>query len=484
MKGKLLAFGVSLLAMATIGVVQLQTKAVDSSRDCDQFAVIRCGTVNGDELRAEYDSNNGSGANGDTTVQGDIKKVFTAMGISRADLQGGFKQGVVHKDGTVTVDGKVVATGAHMAARGLGGTTIAGTNAQKVSVSAMADAQTALVKMDQNGKFLFAIMKPCGNPVTAAAKVQQQQPQPQPEAKCVSLTVVEQERTKFAATAQASTSGGAQVKSFTFKVFRSDNTVVFDNTYPATSNEQSVVYIVNEPGTYRVKATIDTTEGVKGGPNCEATFTVKDVPVQPAPAVDIQKFVDNDKKFLRVNANVEFSYRIDVKNTGNVDLDNVVVTDTPDRGITLVSVSPPSGKIENNTFMYTIPKLLKGETRTFALTAKVPVAQAGRLVNTVCVDAPAVPGSPDKCDKAEVEVPPAPVPGKIEVCLKNEDRFVQINENEFNDQIHSRNRADCEVVEAPAELPQTGPVETIMSAFGAMSMVGASAYYLTSRRHA
>ncbi|MES2876735.1 MAG: LPXTG cell wall anchor domain-containing protein [Patescibacteria group bacterium] len=488
MKGKLLAFGVSLLAMATIGVVQLQSKAVDGNRDCDQFAVIRCGTMNADELRAEYDSNNTAGTNGYTQAQGDIKKVFTAMGISKADLQGGFKQGVVYKNGNVEVDGKVVATNAQMAARGLGGTQIAGTNAQKVSVSAMSDAQTAMVKLDQNGKFLYAVMKPCGNPVSATPK-EEPKPEPKPIAKCVGLTVTQQERTKFSVTTTASAKDGAKIKGYNIKLYRGSDAII-DKTYPSTTESQTVVYVVETPGEYTVKAIVDTSEGPKQGKQCEATFTVTALPPPPPtpiPGVTITKHVDTDKKYARVNTNVAFSYKIDVTNTGNTDLDNVTVTDTPDRAITLVSVMPPStspesSKIENNSLVISKLKLLKGETRTFTITAKVPVYVAGKLANTVCVDAPTVPGNPDKCDKAEVEVPPAPVPGKIEVCLKNEDRFVQINENEYNEQIHSKNPEDCKTPELPAELPETGPTEAILSVVGAMSLVGSSAYYFASRR--
>jgi uncharacterized repeat protein (TIGR01451 family) len=360
MKGKFLGFGLALLATATIGLVQLQVRAADDSRDCDKFAVIRCGTMTAAELRAEYDTNNGSPMNGDTTKQPDIKKVFTGMGISATDLDGSFKAGTVYRDGTVKVNGSVVATNAKMAARNLGGTPIAGTNADKISVSAMASAQTALVKMDQSGKFLFAVMKPCGNAVTATPK---ETPAPTP--------------------------------------------------------------------------------------------TPTPTPT-PAPSIDVIKYVGNNSKYERVGVNVEFSYRIDVKNTGNVDLDNVLVTDTPDRAITLISVSPPTGKIENNTFMYTIPKLLKGETRTFTLTAKVPAYMAGRLINTVCVDTPTIPGSPDKCDKAEVDVPP-----KTEQPPTPEQPTV-----------------------TPTELPQTGPTDVVLQIVGAMSLVGASAYYIASRRTA
>ncbi len=491
MKGKLLAFGVSLLAMATIGVVQLQIKAVDSSRDCDQYAVIRCGTLNGDELRAEFESNNTAGANGYTTEQGDIKKIFNSMGITKAELTG-FKPGIVYKNGNVEVDGKVVATDAMMAARGLGGTQIAGTNAQKVSVSAMGDAQTAMVKLDQNGKFLFAVMKPCGNPVTASPKQQPTpEPQPQPVAKCVNVTVTQQERTKYLVKVTASVKDGAKIKGYTIKL-TNGSTVVVDKTYPSTSDTQSVVYVVETPGEYKVKATVDTSEGVKGGPDCETTFTVPKPPVviteTPTPGVDITKFVNNDKKYALVNTNVEFNYTIAVKNTGNTDLDNVVVTDTPDRGVTLISVTPPSGTITRNVFTYTIPKLLKGETRTFVLTAKVPQAQAGRIINTACVDAPAVTGNPDKCDKAEVEVPPTPVPGKLEVCVLNEKVVRMIDEAEVkaNPTLYSTNLSLCakeDKAEAlPQELPATGTTETVLSIIGAMSLVGASAYYVASRR--
>lgn len=487
MKGKFLAFGVSLLAMATIGVVQLQTKAVDNSRDCDQYAVIRCGALNGDELRAEFESNNTSGSNGYTTEQGDIKKIFNSMGINKADLEGGFKQGIVYKNGNVEVDGKVVATNAQVAARGLGGTQIPGTNAQKVPASAMGDAQTAMVKMDQDGKFLFAVMKPCGNPVTAEPK-KTPEPQPEPKAECVSLKLIEQEPTKYALTATAKVSGGAKIESYTFELFRGTDRIM-NNTYASTNESQSVVYVVTDPGEYKATVSVKTSEGAKTSNTCQVTFSRKATPPPPpqTPAVDITKFVNNDQKYARVNTNVEFSYRIQVKNTGTVDLENVTVTDTPNAGITLIErVTPPidGAKFANNTFTITGMKLLKGEVRTFTLYAKVPVALAGKLPNTVCVDAPAVPGTPDKCDTAEVEVPPTPVPGKIEVCLKNEDRYVQINENEFNDQIHSRNPDDCKKVETPTELPETGPVETFASIIGAMSLVGASAYYVVSRRSA
>lgn len=381
MKARLMGLSVSILALLGAGVSITQVSALDTSRDCDQYAIIRCGTMSPNELRTEYASNNANGSNGYSGTQSDIQRIFSAMNISRDSLNGTFKNGVVYRNGEVKVDGKTVATGAVMAARGLGGTQIAGTNAQRVSVSAMGDAQTAMVKMDGNGKFLYAVMKPCGNPVTATPT--ETTPPQQPE---------------------------------------------------------------------------------------------------PKPGVTIEKYVNRDKKYQRVNENVEFSYRIVVKNTGETNLKNVKVTDTPQAGITLLSVQPPVGQIRNNVFTYTIPQLSKGESRSFAITAKVPAYKAGKLVNTVCVDAPEVPGNPDKCDKATVEVPPTPVPGKIEVCVLADKTIQQIEETAFNPSLHSKNLDDCEETVTPPELPKTGMVDSILSMVGAMSLAGSGAYYAMSRR--
>lgn len=464
MKGKLLAFGVSLLAMATIGVVQLQTQAAEPGQ---VNSAPRCNV----DVKGQRDSAfkvSGSRATVDFTVKGvDGCKVQVSGNSFYAPTMDGrpYDQQILFDRKT-----KVLSKGDHSITVNL-----PTTSTKQKGCFYQVDLTYGTHNVQPVLAYGHGKIEGCG-----------EQP-PKPKAECVSVKVIEQERTKFLVKAKANATGGAKIKSYTLKVFKGDS-VLYDNTYQNTTEEQSVVYIVNEPGEYRVKATVETTEGVKKSAACEATFRVTALPPPPptpTPAVDITKHVDNDKKYIRVNANVEFTYKIDVRNTGSVDLDNVVVTDTPAQGITLLSVTPPSGKIENNIFSYTIPKLLKGETRTFVLTAKVPVSLAGKLLNTVCVDAPAVPGNPDKCDTAEVEVPPTPVPGKIEVCRLADKTIIQINENEFDIAIHSKTLSDCDEVkeEAPAELPQTGPAEAILSVVGAMSLVGASAYYATSRRH-
>lgn len=157
----------AMFAVISIGFLsQTPASALDNTRDPDQYAVIYNGTMTVNEAHSKYDE----GA-----------KIFQSFGISKADLASGrFVEGIVHRNGNVTVNGDIVATGAVTAIRNMsGGTPIVGTNAARYPTSRMADDQTAFVKLDRNGRFLFAIMKPCGNPVTATPP-----PAPKPSAIC------------------------------------------------------------------------------------------------------------------------------------------------------------------------------------------------------------------------------------------------------------------------------------------------------------
>lgn len=396
MRGKLLGFALALLSVATIGVVQQQAKAyVDTSPDCDKFSVIWCGSKTGSILRTEYDTLGTSNANGSTLKQADIPKIFTALGISRSDLNGDYQMGTVYQDGTVHVGSKVVAKSAVMAARYLGGTAIAGTTAAKVSVSKMASAQQALVKFDQYGRFRFAIMTPCSNPVIATPT------QPAPVAACKSLSVsyLDEAHTKLSFKGQAEVNYGAQVQSYEFRVYDAKGNLVDTKSVVSTSTSASVTYTQTKPGNYTVKLVVHTNIGErKDSSHCVASFTV---PVPKKPGIKIEKFV-NGKKADQVAANQPFKYTVKVTNTGNVKLTDATVVDVPQEGITLVSAA--EGTIANNHWTTKVT-LNPGETKLFTLVAKVPTYRAGALVNNVCVDATEIPGTPDSCDHVTVKLP-------------------------------------------------------------------------------
>jgi uncharacterized repeat protein (TIGR01451 family) len=434
MKGKFVAFLLALFGVASIGIVQLQAEAasIDNTRDCDRFAVVYCGTMSVAEARNKYD-------------QRDHARVFSSMGIGKSELSGTFRDGVVYQDGRVVVNGRTVATGATMAARGLGGSSISGTTASKVSVSRMGSAQTAMVKFDQNGRFLFAVMKPCGNPVTATP-TQPPKPEPKPSAVCKGLSKTKLEKNSYRFEARAAVKNGAKVKSYEFQVNRNGSKVA-TKTVRTSNLSARYTYRADKPGSYVVKVTVHTSVGAKSSADCVQKFTVDKPEQQKTPAVEVEKFVEN-LKYKRVGVNVEYDYQINVTNTGNRDLKNVVVTDTPVEGITLVSAD--QGNVEDNTWTHTIPSLTKGETMSFTLSAKVPEYLAGKLTNTVCVDTPEVPGDKDDCDTADVDVPK---PGE-----------------------------EVPPAETPEELPETGPAEAALQMIGAMSLAGSGAYYVASRR--
>jgi uncharacterized repeat protein (TIGR01451 family) len=136
--------------------------AIDTTRDCDTVAIIKCGSMTVSELQGDV-------------KQGDVPTVYANFGINQNQLNG-FVDGVVWKDGRVTLgtkgQGQLVATNAVTAGRWNNPTSdmtkIPNTDrAYRMSTSHFVDdGQIAFIKM-VNGKFIFAVIKTCGNPVTA-----------------------------------------------------------------------------------------------------------------------------------------------------------------------------------------------------------------------------------------------------------------------------------------------------------------------------
>lgn len=236
----------------------------------------------------------------------------------------------------------------------------------------------------------------------------------------------------------------------------------------------------------------------------------------PKPGVEITKTVGGVEK-KTVNLNTNYTYTVVVKNTGNVDLKDVVLTDTPQTGVTLVSSEV--GTITNNVWKHTLSLLKVGESKEFTLTAKVVNYKSGDLKNTVCVETPTIPGTnPDDCDDAYVNVPEAkkiqvcdiasgkiitideadkdkevyaPVDSekcKIKVCDLNTKTVVTIQKEtyESDKSRYTEDLTKCNpVTPTPTptpELPSTGPGEVLMGMVGAGSVAGAGYYWRASRR--
>ena len=149
---------------ATMLFARPVSAAIDTTPDCDTVAIIKCGSSSVSELQTD-------------ASKGDVPTVYNNFGISHSELKG-FVDGVVWKDGRVTLgtkgEGKLVATNAITAGRWNNPTSdmtkIPNTDrAYRMSTSHFVDdGQIAFVKI-VNGKFDFAVIKTCGNPVTAKA---------------------------------------------------------------------------------------------------------------------------------------------------------------------------------------------------------------------------------------------------------------------------------------------------------------------------
>src|ERR1700741_4432419 len=147
---------------ATMLFARPVSAAIDTTPDCDTVAIIKCGSSSVSELQTD-------------ASKGDVPTVYNNFGISHSELKG-FVDGVVWKDGRVTLgtkgEGKLVATNAITAGRWNNPTSdmtkIPNTDrAYRMSTSHFVDdGQIAFVKI-VNGKFDFAVIKTCGNPVTA-----------------------------------------------------------------------------------------------------------------------------------------------------------------------------------------------------------------------------------------------------------------------------------------------------------------------------
>lgn len=166
MKAKiLLACAVSLLFMPF---------AVTGSgpRDCDSNAIVYCGAYAKDGLINKIQ--NGDGRNKD------LKQIFNHFGVSTQQIgSNNTLHGFVRRDNTVWVGGKQVATNALAAGRQyMPGSVKSGTVWLRPPSTSFQNSQLEAFVHMQNGKFKWAIIKSCGNFVSA--KVQAPTPPPTP----------------------------------------------------------------------------------------------------------------------------------------------------------------------------------------------------------------------------------------------------------------------------------------------------------------
>ncbi len=289
--------------------------------------------------------------------------------------------------------------------------------------------------------------------------------QSEPKYTCDNLTVKKLERTKFEFST-AYTVKDATFKQVEYVVRNASGVEVYRGTNNIFSTETTGKYSVQS----YVTVTVNGTDKTVTSNLCKKEF---EVVKEKVPGVDIDKKVDG-VEHKTVTVNQVFTYQLVVTNTGDVDLTNVKVTDNAPAHVQFISAD--KGTITNNKWSYTIPELKIGESVNINITAKVTKEVAGTIKNTACVDAPQVPGNPDDCDDATVDV-------KIKVCELATKKIITIKKNDFDASKHSSNFNDCaETPVPPHELPTTGVSDGLSALLGLGSLVASVSYYIASRR--
>lgn len=262
------------IAMLLSGVLMLSVfngiSQAALPRNCDNNSIVYCGAVDTNELTQKYNENK----------TGDLPTIYNAYGVNASHFPGA-KMGEARKDGTIVVNGEVVATNAHS----IGRQNIAGSTPKVIggktyynspnSTAFLSNSIAAFVFFDANGAFKSYIITSCANPgdatpVPPKPKPPVEKPKP-PVYKCDALTLrtISTEQRRYAFDLTYTVANGAALKSVDYDF--GDGTGQ-DNVAPEAA--KTIEHTYSKAGTYTTTATLHFTVGdaVKDV-SCSVTIT-------------------------------------------------------------------------------------------------------------------------------------------------------------------------------------------------------------------
>ena len=418
------------LAITIAGVLSLTVfngdSRADITRNCDNNSIINCGAADANELSQKFNENK----------TGDLATIYSSYGIS-SSMFASAKMGEVRKDGTVVVNGEVVATDA----MSIGRQSIAGSTPKVIggktyydsppSTSFLSNSISAFVFFDGNGQFKSAIITSCGNPLTG-------KPKPKPAYKCNSLVAAAVTRTKYTFTATASAENGASIVNYTYD---------FGDGKSVTTSEKTVSHEYEKAGTYKAKVTANVKVGNETKPatgtQCETSVKIGE-PIYKCDALALRT-ISAEKR--------QYAYDL---------------TYTAQNGATLQTVDYDFG--DNSSQLGLTPEAAKSVQHTYAkegaykTVATLHFSVDGAVKEARCEVAITV--SPEMCPlnptlpKGDARCAPCVVPGKEQ---------------------YPKDSPYC-VSPPPAELPKTGPMDMLFGGLGVSSVFAAGYYWFMSRR--
>lgn len=432
---QLLIAGVFVAAMA--GAISLghATKQSTIAADCTPNAILKCGTSNANNFIDRVSAN-----------EQNTQWIYNGFGLQANEYQkfrSEAKHGIAYKDGTIKVDGQIVATNSWSIGRshknhawdwnGLWANT-----SQTVFVG---NEVPVMVLFNDNGEMDFAVMYDCGNPTTGTII--------RNNAECNSLTKTE-------------VPGKKDTYKFTVDAPHSQNVsiakVVYnfgDGTSETKSDLTPVEHKFTKPGNFNVTVSVTfnlpggkqkTVEGVK----CKTTVTV----LAPFYACDrLMAVALNDKK-------TQFRFTVKASYGNGATLKDADFTLDGKDTVSGVTTKDAQGNIYKE---YTFAE----DGKSHKVVAKVNFNVADGVQSKTC-----------EANVTSTKAPVCEVPGK-EMYPPNAPEC----QEECKPGIPKGDARCGEVKSVSTELPKTG-AGNLLGLFAGVSAAGAVAHrVVTSRRH-
>ncbi len=421
------AFVVALTGAVSLGHA---TKQTSRAADCTANAILHCGFTDANNFINRVAAN-------EQGTQG-IYAGFGLDGVDYERFRKEAKPGIAYKNGTIVVDGRVVATdawsiGRNKKAHSWNWNGFWADSAQNVF---RGDSINVLVLFDENGAMEFAVMYDCGNATTGNIV--------RPTFECRNLTksAVQSEKDTYMFTVDAPVSNGATVAKVVYNYG--------DGTTETRSDLSAVKHKFTKPGNFTITASVTfnlpggktkTIEGVK----CKTQVTVE------APfyaCVQLIPTVLNDKK-------TQFRFTVKTNQGNGATLKDVDFTVDGKNTTTGVTAKDDQGNIYKD---YSFDDAVE-----HTIVAKVNFNIADGVQSKTC-EAKVTPEKQPMCTLPGKEMYPPNAPECQEECKPG----------------IPKNDSRCE--EQPtAELPKTG-IGNLVGLFTGTSAFGAVAHRVVSNR--
>ncbi len=417
-----------------VGIMSSTTNAA-LPRDCDPNSIIYCGGITPSELASRYIANK----------TGDLPTVYHSYNLSDYEMTHAgtaAQMGEVHKDGTITVNGKVVATDAtsigrqniypHRVPVKIGGKTYyEGHPRDTFAIEAI----VAYVYFDGNGNFKAAVLTSCGNPVHA-------HPVPKPEFSCNTLTADKISRTERRFTASAIAKNGATVASYTYD---------FGDGAKQTSTSTTENHTYQQPGTYTAVLTANINVGGQikpvSGAGCKVTFTIETPP--PTPVYTCDSLVPN--KISRT----DYIFTGSATAEGGAQVVNYHFDFGDGSGQTVTNPTDVAHSYSNEgakTVTLTVTFLVNGQ--------QVTVGDAQKCVTQLTVTPP----------------------NMVQVCNPVNGQIITVPEDQQGNYKPVGDVACQPPTPTVTQLPHTGASDVIGGTVGIGALIASIGYYIASRR--